>query len=135
MSSARAMFVIDSSRQDRRSHPSLEFSVAGDIVPGQGLLDHDQVEVVELDQVVRVVQGVRVVRVGHQRRFRAEPLADGVQVVEVLARLDLQLDLPVALGQRLLRLVGQLFGRTLGYRSRCRCRSVSASRPSSEDRL
>src|SRR5678810_1041250 len=59
MSIARSSDVIDSSRQT---------GVSNDVIPGERLLDHHQVERVELREAIDVVQRVGVVGVGHERR-------------------------------------------------------------------
>ena len=87
--------------------------MACNVVPGQWLFDHDQLEVVEPEQVVGVGEGVGVVRVRHQRRVGTQPVADGPEVGEILSRLDLQLDLPVTGGERRLGLRCQFLGRAL----------------------
>ena len=54
MSSARSTSVIDSSRQMRRLQALLQLGVPHEIVAAERLLDHDQVERVELREVIGI---------------------------------------------------------------------------------
>ena len=70
------------------------------IVP-QRLLNHQQVQVVHLRQMIRVCQRVRAVRVQHQRNVgQGSPYP--ARQFHVPARLNLQLDAAVALCQPLI---------------------------------
>ena len=99
MSSAFSTLVIDSSRQI--GVLSARWSSAWRMMSsnGQRLLDHDQVEFVELLERLDVAKREGVVRVGHERRI-GKRLSHCAHELDIVARLDLQLDLVVALLDR-----------------------------------
>jgi hypothetical protein len=72
-----------------------------DVAVRQRLLDHGQAEGVEAGEVLGVGEGVVAVGIDHQRDL-GEALADGADVLDVLAALDLHLDAVVAGRHRLL---------------------------------
>ena len=76
----------------------LQRRVIDDVVVVERLLDHHQVEGVEPGQVGGVAEAVGGVGVHHQRDV-AEARADGRRRLDVPARLHLDLDAPVAVGQ------------------------------------
>ena len=80
---------------DRGPDPLGQGGVAGQIVLRQGLLDQQQVQVVEAGQPGRVGQGVGAVGV-HLEQDVAETLAHRSDRRHVPARFDLQLDPAVA---------------------------------------
>lgn len=63
-------------------------------VSRQRLLDHHELELIELVKNAFLIQSVGSVRVGHQRDI-AEALADAAHQFHVAARLDLDFDAPV----------------------------------------
>src|ERR1035437_3318238 len=76
----------------------LERGVIDDVVVIQRLLDHHQVKIVQLAQVLGVGQGVGGVGVGHQLD-RRETFAHAAAHVDVPAGLDLHLDALIAGGE------------------------------------
>ena len=84
---------------DRRLQLRLQSSVVNDVVVGQGLFDHHQVQIVERAQrgdMRGVVERVGGIGIGHQQDV-GPTLADGAQVGQVAAGADLHLDPLVAL--------------------------------------
>ncbi len=69
------------------------------VVVGQRLFDQQQAEVVELGELPGVRQGVGGVGVDLEEQLVTVALADGAYGLDVPARLDLQLDPDVALGE------------------------------------
>ena len=82
---------------DRRGHRLLQGGQAVEVIGRHRLLEHQQVVAVELAEDVEVGDGVRGVGVDHQGDV-AEMLADRADEVDVVARLDLDLDPAISLG-------------------------------------
>ena len=97
---------------DRRLQLRLQRGVVDDVVVRQRLLDHHQVEIVELLQSRRIVQRVGGIRVRHQPD-RGETLANAPDHVNIPARFDLHLDALISGGQFALDLLDQLLHRVL----------------------
>ncbi len=76
-----------------------EPGVADDVVLGQRLFDQEQVVVVEPAEMGAVGAPVRRVGVDLERRVRSDEFAHGGDLLDVGARLDLQLDAHVAVVQ------------------------------------
>src|SRR5690242_17159659 len=74
---------------------ALKSGVGKDVVPAERLLDHDEVEGVELLQKGRVFEAISGVGVGHQADAR-EALAERADRLDIAARLDFDLDALVA---------------------------------------
>ena len=81
---------------DRRGELALEAGVVDDVVVGQGLLDQQEVEGVELLERRQVVERVRRVGVDLERDVGVT-LADRADDLDVVPRGDLELDPAVAL--------------------------------------
>ena len=103
---------MDSSRQIGRAQGLLELDVVQDVVPGQGLLDHQEVEIVQGLQVIQVGQAVGGVGVAHEQDLGEAP-SDFPHHGHVPPGLDLHLDSLVAGQQLCLDLVEQLAGALL----------------------
>ena len=86
---------MHSSRQIGVCERCLQLRVIDDVVVRQRLLDHHQVELVQLLQMVDVGERVGRVGVGHQLDVR-ETLAHLANHIDVPARLDLHLDALIA---------------------------------------
>ena len=99
---------MHSSRQMGVSRLRLQLGVVDDVVVAQRLLDHHQVEFVQLAQVGGIGQGVRRIGIRHQLDA-GKALAHAPHHVHVPARLDLHLDALVAVGQLALDLFQKLF--------------------------
>ncbi len=82
---------------DRRFELALQRGVGVDVVVAERLLDHDQVEGVELLQQRRVFQAIGGVGVHHQANAR-ESFAQRARGLDVVARLDFDFDALVAGG-------------------------------------
>ena len=80
---------------DRRLQPLLQHGVVVEVVGPQRLLDHQQVESVEVHQVIEIAHAVGRVRVHAQHDLRPA-LAHRLQHLHVPARLALQLDALIA---------------------------------------
>ena len=76
----------------------LQLGVVDDIVFGEGLLDEQEVEVIQRFEVGGVFQAVDGVAIHLQEQVRVRP-AHGSHVVHIAAGLDLELDAGVALGE------------------------------------
>ena len=70
--------------------------MADDVLLGQRLFDQEQVVVVESSEVLAVGSAIRGVRIDLQRHVGADELAHRSDMIDVGARLDLQLDPHVA---------------------------------------
>ena len=103
---------MHSSRQIGVSQLGLQHGVIDDVVVIQRLLDHHQVKIVQLAQVLGVGQGVRGVGVHHQLDG-GEAFAHAADHVHVPAGLDLHLDALIARGQFHFDLFEQLLHRIL----------------------
>src|SRR5215469_11059774 len=90
----------------------LETGMVVDIVVPQGLLDHQQIELIELAQLLEFVERVGGVRVDAQQDVRPAG-AHFLEDVEIPAGLDLQLDAPIAGIEFSLNFLQQLLGRIL----------------------
>src|SRR5438094_7283042 len=99
---------------ESRLHPALELGVPNEVVAAERLLDHDEVEGVELRQVIGIPQAVGGVRVRHEMDVAAERGPHGAHVLHILARLNLELDLSIPLRERGLGALHQRL-RTLLY--------------------
>ena len=97
---------------NRGFEQGLQLGVVDDVVVRQRLLDHHQVEFVQLSEVLGVGQGIRRIRVGHQPDG-GKPLADAPHHVHVPTRFNLDLDALVAGLQLFLDESQQLFDRIL----------------------
>ena len=95
-SAVPAADTSDSSRQIGVAISAASTRVADDVVLGQRLLDQQQVEVVESPEVGAVGAAVGGVGVDLERGVGADQVADGGHLLDVVARLDLQLDPYVA---------------------------------------
>src|SRR5438270_9935928 len=96
---------------DRRFELGLQPGVIDDVVVGERLLDHHQVEVIHRLQrldMARIVERIGRIRVGHQQDIRPA-LANGAYVGEVPSRPDLHLDPTVALAKKALDLLQETF--------------------------
>src|SRR5271170_4405130 len=82
---------------DRRIELALQRGVGVNVVVAEGLLDHDQVEGVELPQQRCVFQAIGGVGVHHQADAR-EFFAEGAGRGDIVARLDFYFDALVARG-------------------------------------
>ncbi len=80
-----------------------------DFIVPKRLLDHEQLEGVELAQVLNLVQRVSGIRV-HTKQNIGPARANLFQNIQVPSRLDLDLDSPVASRQFGLDLLQKLFG-------------------------
>src|SRR5207247_7891562 len=98
---------------DRRRQAPLQCRMPYEIVPGERLFDHQEPELVELHESIAVVERVGIIRVRHQRRRRAERLPHRPDIVDIRARLDLDLHLVIRLRQRLACFRDQRRGRGL----------------------
>ena len=98
---------MHSSRQMGVCSLRLQLRVVDDVVVRQRLLDHHQVVIVELAQVVGVGQGVGGIGVHHQLDGR-KTFAHLAHGVDIVAGLDLHLDALVAGGQFRLDFLEQL---------------------------
>ena len=91
---------------------ALQLVVLVDVVVTQGLLDHEQAELVHLLEQGRILEGVGRVRVDHQH-----PIGEGrsgrPRVADVAPRLDLHLDPQIAVLQEATDLLDQRLGRGL----------------------
>jgi len=77
---------------DGGAHEGRELRVLAQVLGAQGLLDQQQVELVELRQLAGVAEPVRGVRVHLERHAVAEPLAHRPHRLDVPTGLDLELD-------------------------------------------
>ena len=73
--------------------------MADHIVPGQGLLDHQQAELIERQNAIDIMQRVGIVGIGHQRGLRAEGFPYRAHEFHIHAGLDFDFDFAVALCQ------------------------------------
>ncbi len=80
---------------DGRLQLRLQSGVVDDVIVGERLFDHHQVEFVQPPQVVRVRQRVRRVGIGHELDG-GKPLPDLADYFDVPTRLDLDLNALVA---------------------------------------
>jgi len=78
---------------------TIEEGVLAQVVLGQRLLQQEEVELVELPQQLRVGEGVCRVGIRLEHHLRTELAADRPDRLDVPARLDLDLDPRVALGE------------------------------------
>lgn len=92
---------------DGRVYAFLELGVVDDVVPGEGLLDHGEVEWVEFFEMVEVVEGVGAVGVDHEGGGIAEGIAKGMEVFDVFVGMDFYLDACVAFFEGLLYFFGE----------------------------
>src|SRR5215468_7419329 len=97
---------------DRRLQLLLQLRVEVEVVMPQRLLDHQEVETVELAQVLDLVQCVRGISVATQKNIRPA-LADSFENVHVPSRLTLDLNPPIAGGEFSFNLLEQLLHRIL----------------------
>ena len=93
MSSARSTLSDRLVETERRRQATLQLGMPQEIVAAQRLLDHDEIERVELLQVTGVGQRVGGVRVGHQMHRWTELAPHRTHVIDIGARLNLHLDL------------------------------------------
>jgi hypothetical protein len=94
---------------DRRFKFTLKLGVVDDVVVRQGLLDHEQVELIQITQRIYVTQCVGRVRVGHQWHIGEAP-ADDCDHINVVAGCDFELDPAVSFFQVTLYQTYQLAG-------------------------
>ena len=94
---------------DRRFDLALKLGVGKDVVPAKRLLDHDEVEGVELLQKGRVFEAISGVGVGHQADAR-EALAERADRLDIVARLDFDFDALVAGGESFFHFCNQRGG-------------------------
>ena len=73
--------------------------MATEIVVRKRLLDHHELERVEVGEVLCMTERVRAVGVGHERRILPERGAHGADELDVCAWTNLDLDLSITHGQ------------------------------------
>lgn len=82
----------------RRRELRLQFRVIDDIVVVQRLLDQEQTELIEFAQPWGVVEPIHGIAVRLQHQLRVVP-ANQCEVLDIVARLDLDLDAPITFGE------------------------------------
>jgi len=87
--------------------------MADEIVVREGLLDHHQSQIVEPQEVIEVIEGIGVVRIGHQMRLRTDGLAHRAHPCHIATRCDLDLHLLIAGQERGPHLLDQAIDRGL----------------------
>ncbi len=94
---------------NRRFDLALKLGVGKDVVPAKRLLDHDEVEGVELLQERRVFEAIGRVGVRHQADAR-EAFAESLHGLDIAAWLDFDLDALIAGGKRFFHFCNQRGG-------------------------
>src|ERR1700687_1848420 len=97
---------------NRSAQLFLQARVVVDVVVPERLLDHQQIEWIELSQVLDLIEGISGIRVATQSDV-SPARADAFEHVQVPARLDFDLDAAVAGGQFDLDFFQQLLDRIL----------------------
>ena len=98
---------------DWRVQLLLQFRMLQQIMPCQGLFEHQQIKTIELAQAGKIRPGVGAIGIGHQRQSRTEAFAQQPHNCHLGPGLDFNFDPAIAPLQRLFHLRQPRFRRRL----------------------